>query len=927
MPRRRPGTRPRPILALFLIVAPIIALVLLSRSSLDNSPLEVASLLASVVVLLFGVFKFVVRIIDYRRRWLSTPSQVDEAARMLADEVEEQLRAQVHHQQISTRSPLSLRWHRTQKQPAVPTPHPLEEWPQAGNLEDMVDRLRANGQRLVILGEAGTGKTSAATLVSLGLLASRTGPEPVPVILPLRDWQPRPGRKRRHRHRRSNVDRLAAWIVHRIESDHYAFGDLGAYGGTAAQKLFDRRRVLPVLDGLDELPAPRQEAVLRELGQLAGDFPFVLTCRTEDFRRVLNQTAPPAGTVTVELTGLDPLRAVRYLAETGGWTSSQHAAVEQRVHAERGAGSLSAALSTPLVVSIAMIVYRQHSAQGSRESARRDPAELADTAGLPSREEIEHHLLREFVPTVFARSRDRVINDWIPPTPASRHESVPRPWKPDEANRWLGRLARLMHRRRTQTLSWWELAGMDWLWGTPIRRSLRLRPQSWSRQVGAILGWLGGGVALALLLYWVAPILFRHLIEWSWSRRYDQGQWRAARELASAEMAGELRGLLLSIGGPAVAVPAAAGVLIVVALASANVAWYVPGRTSTETGQLESLRHDRSAALSYAALMATGTVLVLLGIWIGWVWVGGHTTAALRASGIDSHSPYAGLTAATMAAIPVLSVVLFLLFVAWCLRSTWAGFVISRSGLALIGRAPWRLMTFLEDAVQLNVLRRTSDGYQFRHVRLTESIGHADGSPRTELRTLLARQGIHTQDLELADLARVRFQLAWLHEKDGRYASARRAWERAIAAEVPGAISGLAEMLGRRSTQAARSGPLRIGRWFYYLTMAIGAWNDAVKTAEPFARTRMARMLTREANDDHGWGFVDRMTRVYRYFVAFAKWLDALDADGPTAATELQHFARQWSESTIHRWPGRTVRSLSLTVLKDRVAAAAKAQE
>jgi hypothetical protein len=927
MARRRPDTRYRWLRGLFLIIGSVLVAVLVYRSS-ENRPLELASGLATVMMFILGVLDLITRRIDYHRQSISKPSQVDEAARMLADHVEEQLRAQAHHQQISSRSPLRIRWRRPQGQPAAIAPHLLQVWPLEGDLDGLVGLLRAGGQRVLILGEAGTGKTSAATLVSLGLLADRAGPEPVPVVLPLRDWQPRTGRKRRRRRRSGDVERLREWIARRMKSDCYALDDFGSYGRTAASDLLTRRRVLPVLDGLDELPLARQHEVLRQLGQLQVDVPFVLTCRTEDFRRVLERTAPPAGMVSVELTSLDPLHAVGYLADAGGWTGSQRAAVEQRVRAERGAGALCAALSTPLIVSLAMVVYRQHSAPGARESSQREPVELAEVTSLPSREDIEHHLLREFVPTVFARNHDRAINDdWDPSAPASRHDSVPRPWAPDKAGRWLRRLAGLMHRRRTQTLSWWEVPGTDWLWGPPVRRSLRLRPWSWSRQGTALLEWLGGGAVVGLMLYWLAPVVFWRLIEWSWSRRYDQDRWRAAREHASAEMAGQIRDAVLSIGGPAVAVSAAAGLLIVGALVRANVAWYVPGRTYRETSQLESLRHDRSAALSRAALMATSTVLGLLGVWIGLAWINDHTATALRASGLEPVWPHGGLAAAATAAIPVLSIAFAVLFVAWCSASAWAGFVVSRSGLALVGRTPWRLMTFLEDAARLNVLRRTSDGYQFRHARLAESIAQADGSPRTELRDLLAARGSHTRGVELADPAQIRVQLAWLHEREGRFTSARRVWEQAIAAEVPGALSGLAGMLGRRSAQVARSGPFRIGRCFYYLVLAFDAWYDAVKAEEHLARTGLARMLTREANDDHGWGFADRMTRAVRCYLAGARWLEALDAGEPTAATELQAFTRQWSESTIHRWPGRVLRGLCVDVLENRVAAAARRQE
>ncbi|MFI1766617.1 NACHT domain-containing protein [Streptomyces sp. NPDC020800] len=50
--------------------------------------------------------------------------------------------------------------------------------------------------------------------------------------------------------------------------------------------------------------------------------------------------------------------------------------------------------------------------------------------------------------------------------------------------------------------------------------------------------------------------------------------------------------------------------------------------------------------------------------------------------------------------------------------SAWGHFTVARVWLAVTGRLPWRLMSFLEDAHRRGVLRRSGAGFEFRHQRL-----------------------------------------------------------------------------------------------------------------------------------------------------------------------------------------------------------------
>lgn len=117
---------------------------------------------------------------------------------------------------------------------------------------------RVNPARLVITGEPGAGKTLIALDLLLGLLTSpdRADTDPVPVRLSLAGW---------------DTDRsFRPWLADQV---HQHFRDRGITAADALV-LVDQHRILPVLDGLDEMdadttPVGRRRAT-RVLQQLNG---------------------------------------------------------------------------------------------------------------------------------------------------------------------------------------------------------------------------------------------------------------------------------------------------------------------------------------------------------------------------------------------------------------------------------------------------------------------------------------------------------------------------------------------------------------------------------------------------------------------------------------------------------------------------------
>jgi NACHT domain len=267
-----------------------------------------------------------------------------------------------------------------------------------GRVDDAVDEfLRLPGRRLVVLGEPGAGKTVLAVELALGLLRARGPGDPVPVILPVASWDP--------------GEELDSWMARLIAGTYPALGDQAA-------RLVATRKVLPVLDGLDEMAEPSRAAAVRAVNRwLPRDEPVVLTCRTRAYRKLFDDdTAEPLAHAAV--VELEPLRGEEVLAYLRDATPQRLRHKWDRVRLTPGS-PLASALSTPLMAGLARAAY-------SRGTA--DPAALL---AFDTREAVEEHLLERFVPALY----------------------------PDDgrALRWLRTLAWLSERRGTQSLNWWEL--------------------------------------------------------------------------------------------------------------------------------------------------------------------------------------------------------------------------------------------------------------------------------------------------------------------------------------------------------------------------------------------------------------------------------------------------------------------------------------
>ena len=179
--------------------------------------------------------------------------------------------------------------------PAPPRPNTWAHGPSrlAGEGRELVDVLvRVPTGRLVVLGEPGAGKTMLMVRLVLDLLARRVPGGPVPIMAPIASWNP------------ADADRdLRGWLGAQLMIDHPALADAPPADReepTRAAALLASGLILPVLDGLDEIPENvRGPAISRINDVLRPGEPLVVTCRSQQYHDAIR----PEGGVEVTLRG------------------------------------------------------------------------------------------------------------------------------------------------------------------------------------------------------------------------------------------------------------------------------------------------------------------------------------------------------------------------------------------------------------------------------------------------------------------------------------------------------------------------------------------------------------------------------------------------------------------------------------------------
>jgi hypothetical protein len=558
---------------------------------------------------------------------------------------------------------------------------------EGGELADVLSRVPTG--RLVVLGEPGAGKTMLMVRLVLDLLARRAGGDPVPFLASAASWDP------------TDQD-LRGWLVARLLIDHPALATSpeGRMEANQAEALLAAGRILPILDGLDEIPERvRGVAISRINDALGPGEHLIVTCRTQQYRDAVR---PEGGTevtlraaAAVQVCQLDADTVSRYLcADAGGPVAKARWAPVLAVLGTEA--PVAQALRTPLMAGLARVIYNPR--PGDSTGDLRDPGkELCDPA-LADQEAVESLLFDAFVCAAYR-----------PPT-AGR-------WTARQAGKWLELLAR--HLEQTiggPDLAWWRLGPA-------------VRPAAFTRDaflvfglVGVLVGGLVGRLAGRLLFGLAGGLLFGFFVALvagfprldvpARGMRFEASEFRGA--LALGPVAGLVVGLLVGFpgglglaGGLLFGLLFGLAVVVLMPLTGGGLTGE-PGDLAGATSPLTVLARDRQAAL--LIMLGSGPAI---GLAVGLVF---------------------GFIFGLVVGLAVGLAVGFLVGLVTSMRQTvWPSYVFTRAWLAFHHRLPWPLMSFLEDAHQRGVLRQAGAFYQFRHIELQHRLANRDAGKSLRL--------------------------------------------------------------------------------------------------------------------------------------------------------------------------------------------------
>ena len=667
------------------------------------------------------------------REATTEPSPVDlrltEAAGQLAHAVRARWQREEEQRQVHDPFPLPVRW-RTVDGELVDSwvnvrragvggkASPLDL---SGQLAGIVDVYRkVESGRLVVLGRAGSGKTVLTLRFVLGLLTDRGPADPVPVIFSLGSWHP-------------TTTPLRDWLTDQLLRDHPGLAAPGPDGSTLAAALVATDRILPVLDGFDEIGGGLHRAALEALNTTT--LPLLLTSRPEEYAAAVAGTDVLTAAAAVRLTDLTTTDLADYLPRTTrkhGGDAWAPVLDELRDHPDSVAGTnLARVLTTPLMVGLARTIYS--------DTPDDDPAGLLDTDRFPTADAVEEHLLGNFVPTVY------------------RNEPGERRFDPDRVRHWLGYLAHHLARRGTHDLEWWQF-------GTSLRRPVRLLVVALAVAVavatadivvesfflfdvatgrvvavGALFGLVAGtafGLAHGLTARYL-PVALRpsRVRLWLRGRTHPWGYvaTRVRFGAAAGFAAGFLYGLVRELSRTYIADQGRGYVVGIVDAVLFGVIFALGGALVLGLMALCETPLDITSASSPAGLLRANRRTVVVQVLV----FGPAFAVAVTATNwvvvvLLNLLPPGTLFGLYFEWHPLFGLVLGLVGgigggLGYALSMTaWGQWVVfARVWLPLTGRLPFAVTAFLDDAYRRGVLRRAGAVYQFRHARLQDHLAAA----------------------------------------------------------------------------------------------------------------------------------------------------------------------------------------------------------
>ncbi|WP_310729096.1 NACHT domain-containing protein [Streptomyces sp. N2A] len=649
-------------------------------------------------------------------------ARLEDVADQLAQGVRQQWEAEAQVRRLNDPFPMSVEWGAADTDLVESWPHLrelAEDWTgqpsadsawavspkglagEGGDIAQVFERVPT--RRLVVLGEPGSGKTVLLIRLLLALLERRPPGGPLPILFPLAAWDP------------AQQD-LYTWMADQLARDHPALRALvpanspQASTGTQARALLQQRLILPILDGLDELPEAVRARALHAINEvLPARQPLVLSSRTAEYRHALTTSAGAAvllnGAAGIRLFPLDPAKAATYLERDAGGPGTPAAARWDRVIASLGTDTpASQALSTPLGLFLTRTIYNPRPDEQFTDLS--DPNELLDQERFPTRQDIDTHLFAAFIPAAYRP-----------------HPHHPTRWTAQKAQHALTFLARhLQHTLGgTPNLAWWQLPQAHPRHGQVLAVGLMVGLMVWFPLVFLFGFGVGFSTAMKAWLLLGLPwtVAAAGIASSGKERKPSSGirwSWRGKSWLTVGLTIGPIFGLFFaSFAATGTEFPA----WLIIGLADGLLFALLGGvrpvhpDLSKAVGSGVVLARDRRtlSTLTLAGALA-GALAMMLEIALEFL-LGYRSPAALW------QDLAFGLGFGLGVGLPVGLLI-------GLAGSVWMEFLVARIRLATLGHIPWHFMSFLADAHQRRgILRQVGAVYQFRHIDLQRHLaGH-----------------------------------------------------------------------------------------------------------------------------------------------------------------------------------------------------------
>jgi len=213
-----------------------------------------------------------------------------------------------------------------------PSPEPL---PRIRKIKDIFE---AANRRLLILGEPGSGKTTTLLQLARALIGEvdKEFTQPVPVILNLTTWT-------------NKQQALNDWLVAELSSRYRVPKRDG-------QKWLKERRILPLLDGLDEVQAENRAVCVQKINQLVKEYGLqgIVVCS-----RIKNYVTLNVRLEFDRAIYIQPLtngQVDEFLSRAGEKLASLRATLQ-------GDNDLQSMARSPLILNIMSLAYQNVSAE------------------------------------------------------------------------------------------------------------------------------------------------------------------------------------------------------------------------------------------------------------------------------------------------------------------------------------------------------------------------------------------------------------------------------------------------------------------------------------------------------------------------------------------------------------------------------------